>query len=46
VLIAGSSLADYTGVACGLTFAGFALMMVLIVALAGATQDAASLLEP
>jgi hypothetical protein len=46
VLIRGAGLADYSGLAFGLTFAGFALMFWVIVAISSAAPDLGSLLFP
>jgi hypothetical protein len=44
-LVTGSSVADYVGVAFGLTFAGFGGMFVLMIMLIGGVPSAESLLE-
>ena len=44
VLIPGSGIADYSGLAFGITFAGFALMFFVIVFLAGSAPDTADLI--
>ena len=44
VLIRGSGIADYSGVAFGITFAGFAVMFFVIVCLSGSAPDTADLI--